>query len=140
MRPQAGTWRPRVPQYVPSNPIRNAAAGFPTSGGARPRVTVPVPRNPIKEGKQMLCDLCGAFTHLQSRCPHNPHRKVYVSENWEEMYNTDDYSDENEYFMSANDTYVKTENNYEDKLEHIVQLPLRTNNIKVNSQHYKNKN
>ena len=58
LRPQAGTWKPNVPQYVPSNPIRQAqyrpssSVGFGAARSFRPRIQVPVPRNPYKEGTQ----------------------------------------------------------------------------------------
>ena len=29
----------------------------------------------------MLCDICGAFTHLQIKCPYNPNNHVFVTEN-----------------------------------------------------------
>ena len=29
----------------------------------------------------MLCDICGAFTHLQIKCPYNPNNCVFVTEN-----------------------------------------------------------
>ena len=57
LRPQAGTWKPNVPQYVPSNPIRqaqyrpNSSVGFGAARGFRPRIQIPVPRNPYKEGR-----------------------------------------------------------------------------------------
>ena len=117
IRPQAGSWRPRVPQYIPANPIRNGRAGPQTGysmpAGSRPRATVSVPRNPFKEGRQMLCDICGAFTHLQSKCPHNPHRSIYITENWDDMRNTLDYIDENEHLDPNGDTNINTEDNYE---------------------------
>ena len=97
IRPEAGSWRPRVPQYIPSNPIRRGGyqPGFSQTAfrGARPKIAVPVPRNPMKEGKTMLCDLCGAFTHLQAKCPHNPNTKAYIAENWDGL---NKYYDENE--------------------------------------------
>ena len=67
IRPQAGSWRPRVPHFVPRNPVRHGNFNSP-----RFRIPVSVPRNPVKEGKTMLCDICGAFTHLQVKCPYNP--------------------------------------------------------------------
>ena len=41
----------------------------------------------------MLCDLCGAFTHLQAKCPHNPNTKAYIAENLDGL---NKYYDENE--------------------------------------------
>ena len=45
-----------------------------------------VAKNPIKDGQVMLCDICGAFTHLQARCPHNPNNNIFVAdaEDWED--------------------------------------------------------
>ena len=81
------TWRPQTP-YQPRFPIRGAAGGGPSGhtpgfGGAgafgggnprsfTPRTTVNVPRNPIKNGKQEVCDICGAFTHYRRDCVYNP--------------------------------------------------------------------
>ena len=99
VRPQAGTWRPNVPQYIPSNPIRSAHAGFTqrfnsnTYRGARPKIPIVVPRNPIKDGKQMLCDICGSYTHLQVKCPHNPNNGIYIADNIESHTDGDVYSE-----------------------------------------------
>ena len=109
LRPQAGSWKPNVPQYVPSNPIRHAqqrpnfGGGSSFARGFRPRVHVPVPRNPYKEGKQMLCDICGAFTHLQSKCPHNPNNKTYVTDNWEEAHEIIDEVEDYQYPDTLNE-------------------------------------
>ena len=91
IRPQAGSWRPKVPQYMPMNPIRSAQnqqlpyRGQNASGSYRYRVPVNVPKNPEKDGKTMLCDICGAYTHLQAKCPHNPNNRAYVTEKVEDI-------------------------------------------------------
>ena len=82
-------WRP-TPPYQPRFPIRGGGAtnrgGGATfrgggagamAGGFTPRTQVFVPRNPVKNGKQALCDLCGAWTHFKRECPHNPKPAMY---------------------------------------------------------------
>ena len=82
---------PNVPKYRPSNPKRSAVYPTPqrfnyNAGRNRPKFRVAVTKNPIKDGNVMLCDICGAFTHLQARCPHNPNNKIFVAdaEDWED--------------------------------------------------------
>ena len=106
IRPQAGAWRPNVPQYVPNNPIRSnrdgQSSGY-NAGRSRPRFTVNVPKNPLKDGKTMLCDICGAFTHLQVRCPHNPNNKTFVTENWDD---SKPETDDGIYETDAREEYI----------------------------------
>ena len=96
IRPQANNWRPNVPQYRTSKPIRNAREGQPFNYGQNEgrglKIPVHVPRNPMNEVKTMLCNICGAYTHLQSKCPHNPHNNNYVTENWDDFNGAIDYS------------------------------------------------
>ena len=73
------------------NPIRNIRDGGPqgynqNATGFRQKIPVPVQRNPMKEGKHMLCNICGAFTHLQAKCPHNPNNKTYVVGEWDKVH------------------------------------------------------
>ena len=73
-------WKPKTP-YQPRFPMRggNQTPNFGGAGafnGARknfkPRTPIQVPRNPIRNGKQELCDICGAWSHFRKDCPHNP--------------------------------------------------------------------
>ena len=81
--------------------VRGAAGGAPGAGhtpgfggagayaggggqrGFTPRTTVNVPRNPIKNGKQELCDICGAFTHYRRDCHLNPNAVMMMMEQGE---------------------------------------------------------
>ena len=80
-------WRP-TPSYQPRFPIRGGGRGGGGStfrgggagamaGGFQPRTQVFIPRNPVKNGKQALCDLCGAWSHFRRECPHNPKPALY---------------------------------------------------------------
>ena len=52
----------------------------------------------------MLCDICGAFTHLQSKCPHNPNNKTYLTENWDNDYDNMDEIRTGQYHENVEET------------------------------------
>ena len=81
--------------------------------GQRLRIPVAVPRNPLKEGKMMLCDICGAFTHLQARCPHNPNNRTCVTENLRNEYLDAHLAQEDQTGQISDDAFYEMTDEYE---------------------------
>ena len=71
-RAAAGGWKPQ--NYKPRFNFNsnNAGNGQLRAGGGGAKLQIDIKKNPFKNGKVMLCNICGAYTHLRAECPHNP--------------------------------------------------------------------
>ena len=111
---KSGGWN-KPKQYVPNYPLpldrgRGGGAQRPGvgAGGAKPKTEVSIPMNPMKNGRRLLCDICGTFTHFKRDCPFNPRPARYGDIPDGDQVNNEPYFEDSDFAYVAH-TYAQVE-------------------------------
>ena len=111
---KSGGWN-KPKQYVPNYPLpldrgRGGGAQRPGvgAGGAKPKTEVSIPMNPMKNGRRLLCDICGTFTHFKRDCPFNPRPARYGDIPDGDQVNNEPYFEDGDFAYVAH-TYAQAE-------------------------------